>query len=160
MASSTPTADAPGTAGTRLLLFGVRGRRFACALVAVREIVPFGRVTRLPGAPPAVAGVCNVRGQVITVLDLGVRLADGPVDRVEGAVLLLEHGGKVLGAGVDDLRDVVVPEDGVQPPPDDGGTGDAAGVVCGVVTTTDGVAVVLDPAALVRETLVMAGGDL
>lgn len=150
-------ADVRGTAGSRLLLFGVRGRRFACELAAVREIVPFGRVTRLPGAPPAVAGVCNVRGLVITLVDLGIRLADGPVDRLDGAVLLLEHGGKILGAGVDDLRDVVVPEDGVQPPPDD--AGDSAGVVCGVVTTPDGVAVVLDPAALVRETLVVAGGD-
>ncbi|MCU0622924.1 MAG: chemotaxis protein CheW [Gemmatimonadaceae bacterium] len=151
-------ADPRGTAGTRLLLFGVRGRRFACELSAVREIVPFGRITRLPGAPPAVAGVTNVRGLVITVLDLGLRLADGPVDRTEGAVLLLEHAGKLLGAGVDDLRDVVMPDDGVQPAPDEG-SGDAAGVVCGVVTTTDGVAVVLDPAALVRETLVVAGGD-
>jgi purine-binding chemotaxis protein CheW len=150
----TRQSDAP-----RLLLFGVRGRRYACALSAVREIVPFGRVTRLPGAPPAVAGVCNVRGVVVTVLDLGLRLGGDAVDRAEGAVLLLEHGGKVLGAGVDDLQDVLVPTDGVQPPPDAPAPG-TEGVVAGVVMTTDGVAVVLDPAALVRETLVMAGGDL
>lgn len=148
-------AEAFGTAGTRLLLFGVRGRRFACELASVREIVPFGLLTRLPGAPPAVAGVSNVRGSVITVVDLGVRLADGPVDRTEGAVLLLEHAGKVLGAGVDDLRDVVVPEGGLSAV----AGGGAAGVVCGVVTTAHGAAEVLDPAALVRETLVVAGGD-
>lgn len=151
-------AEARGITGTRLLLFGVRGRRFACELAAVREIVPFGLVTRLPGAPPAVAGVSNVRGLVVTVVDLGVRLADGPVDRAEGAVLLVEHAGTVLGAGVDDLRDVVVPEGGVQTA-SGGGAAGAAGVVCGVVTTAHGIAEVLDPAALVRETLVVAGGD-
>lgn len=151
--------DAPAVAGPRLLLFGVRGRRYACALASVREIVPFGRLTRLPGAPAAVAGVCNVRGIVLTVVDLGLRLVGEAVDRTEGAVLLLEYGGKVLGVGVDELQDVLVPEDGIQPAPDAAAAGTDA-VVRGVVATADGVAVVLDPAALVRETLVVAGGEL
>ena len=73
-------------------------------------------------------------------------------------MLLVEHAGTVLGAGVDDLRDVVVPEGGVQTA-SGGGAAGAAGVVCGVVTTAHGIAEVLDPAALVRETLVVAGGD-
>jgi purine-binding chemotaxis protein CheW len=151
--------DAPAVPGSRLLLFGVRGRRYACALTSVREIVPFGRITRLPGAPNAVAGVCNVRGIVLTIVDLGLRLVGEPVDRTEGAMLLLEYGGKVLGAGVDDVQDVLVPEDGIHPPPDAPAAGTDA-VVIGVVATADGVAVVLDPAALVRETLVVAGGEL
>lgn len=125
----------------------------------MREIVPFGHVTRLPGAPDAVAGVSNVRGQVVTVVDLGRRLAAAPVHRGDGAVLLLEHAGRLLGAGVDELRDVVVPADGIQPTPPELEAADAGGVVRGVITTDDGVAVVLDPAALVRETLLGAGGD-
>lgn len=153
-------ADVVPATQARLLLFEVRGRRYACDLASVREIVPFGVVTRLPGAPPAVVGVSNVRGLVVTVVDLGIRLADGPVDRAEGAMLLLEHGGKVLGAGVDALQDVLVPEDGIQPPPADGGAGDTSGLLCGLVQTNGGVAVVLDPAALVKETLVGTGGEL
>lgn len=141
----------------------MRGQRYACALEFVREIVPFGHVTRLPGAPEAVAGICNVRGRVVTVVDLGRRLASAPVDRGEGAVLLLEHAGRVLGVGVDSLRDVVAPADGIQPaPPEAVGAEagvEAGGVIRGVVTTDDGEAVVLDPAALMHETLLGAGGD-
>ncbi len=93
-------------AGARLLLFGVHGRVYACEIGEVREIIPFRRITRLPGAPAHVLGLINLRGSVVTVLDLGVRLAGAPVDRTLGSIVLVEAGAKVVGLGVSDVRDV------------------------------------------------------
>ena len=61
--------DAP-----RLLFFTAAGQTCACELEGVREIIPYCRATRLPGAPSYVTGLINLRGSIITVLDLGLRL--------------------------------------------------------------------------------------
>ncbi|HEU4641819.1 MAG TPA: chemotaxis protein CheW, partial [Gemmatimonadaceae bacterium] len=71
----------------------------------MREIIPFRRATRLPGAPPYVAGLMNVRGIIVTVLDIGVRLDATAPDRTTGSVMLIEHGTKVVGAAVDEVLD-------------------------------------------------------
>ncbi|MEX2178721.1 MAG: chemotaxis protein CheW [Gemmatimonadaceae bacterium] len=84
-ASSTdPSAGSPAEA--RALLFRVGDQLFGCGVEFVREILRgAGRhVTRIPGAPPYVRGLTNMRGDVLTVLDVGMRL--WPESRpVEGA---------------------------------------------------------------------------
>ncbi len=143
-----------------MLLFRVGDRQYACALTSVREIVPLATVARLPGAPAHVLGVMNVRGAMVTTVDLGLRLAAHAADRAEGAVLLLEAQGKVLGALVDAVQDVLTLEQGAEEaPPSTAGGDAAAALVRGLVQTSGGVAAILDPGALVRETLVTAGGD-
>ena len=65
-----------------------RGRRSCTGATSAsaQEIIPLRAATRLPGAPPYVRGLINVRGTIVTVLDLGVRLdasrapADGWID--------------------------------------------------------------------------------
>ena len=48
-------------------------------LEAVRELAPAGPITRLPGAPPEVLGLATVRGEVLTVVDVGDLAAASPV---------------------------------------------------------------------------------
>jgi purine-binding chemotaxis protein CheW len=163
--ASTERPRSRGTApkvrsAARLLLFGVGGRWYACDLASVREIVGIGQAARLPAAPDHVLGVLNVRGTMITAVDLGVRLGGAPVDRVEGSLLLIEASGKVLGVAVDSVRDVLSVEAGAEEAAPDAARGEAAtSLIRGLVQMADGVASVLDPAALIRETLVLAGGD-
>jgi purine-binding chemotaxis protein CheW len=97
------------------LVFALGGERYACALKGVREVVPFGRVTRLPGAPSYVCGLMNLRGTIVTVVDLGARLGGAPVDRSDGVVLLVSRdpdgtsdapGARVAGLAVDLVHDV------------------------------------------------------
>lgn len=88
------------------MLFRLASRRYGIEVGAVREIVPFRRATRLPGAPPTVAGLVNVRGTVVTVLDLGMRLEHTAAAVPSAAIILLEHGGRVVGAAVDEVLDV------------------------------------------------------
>ena len=142
------TASAAG----RLLLFGVRGRVYGCDIGAVREIVPVRRATRLPGAPDYVAGIINLRGTVITVLDLGRRLVDEPVDQNVGSIVIVEHGPKVVGLCVDDVRDVQA-LDGAQLDRVSGAEDAREGLVRGVGRVGGGVVVVLDVQALVGQVL-------
>jgi purine-binding chemotaxis protein CheW len=91
----------------RLVLFRVGQLVCAAPATAVREILPGQRATRIPGAPPAVQGLINVRGELVTLIDgstlLG--LASDPA-RVE-AVVLLRWGELGIAVTVDEVLDLV-----------------------------------------------------
>ena len=88
------------------MVFRLAGGSYGIELDAVREIIPFRRATRLPGAPAHVSGLVNVRGAIVTVIDLGALLEDAPSARDKSSVMLIEHGGKLVGAAVDEVLDV------------------------------------------------------
>ena len=143
------TADAP-----RLLIFGVSGRLCACELDAIREIVPYRQATRLPGAPPFVTGLINLRGSILTVMDMGLRLGGSPIDPIKGSIVLAEAGTKVIGLGVDELRDVQrVPKTQIEPAEGEIGSG----LVSGVLQVGEDVAMLLDVRAIIKQ---IFGGNL
>ncbi len=53
-----------------VLVFELGGERYGVDVMNVRRVRPLGRITRVPGIPRFYCGVVNLRGQVITVLDL------------------------------------------------------------------------------------------
>jgi purine-binding chemotaxis protein CheW len=87
-----------------LLFFGVAGRLCACDLDAVREIVPARAATRLPGAPEWVLGLVNLRGTLLTVVDLAARF--GERSAAMRSIIVAEGAGRMFGLGVDGVRDV------------------------------------------------------
>jgi purine-binding chemotaxis protein CheW len=88
------------------LLFRIDGRFHACSVSAVREVIPLRGVVRLPGSPPCVQGLVNLRGTVVTVLDLGRWLdAERPL-LAAGSIIMVEHGGRLAGVAVDEVREV------------------------------------------------------
>jgi purine-binding chemotaxis protein CheW len=159
LASSISAADtAPADGAHRYLLFGVAGRTYGCEIDVVREIVPFRRCTRLPGAPEYVCGLINLRGTVVTVLDLGLRLGAAPVDRAEGSIVLVEQGSRVVGLGVDEMRDVqrlgageIDSSDGAGA--EGAGNGSAGGAVRGIARAQAGVVVLLDVGSIIKQAL-------
>ena len=89
----------------RFLLFGVAGRLCGCELGAVREIVAARPATRLPGAPEWVRGLINLRGTLVTVVDLAVRFGAAHAGGSR-SIVVVEAAGKAFGIGVDEVRDV------------------------------------------------------
>ncbi len=97
----------------RLLVFRVG--QLVCAAEAdrVREILPRLTPTRIPGAPPVVAGLMNVRGTLVTVVEgwRALRQSEPPAEAggAPGTTVLLEvDGGKrVLGFTVDEVVDLL-----------------------------------------------------
>lgn len=98
----------------RLLVFRVG--TLACAAVAdaVREILPPLEATRIPGAPAEVAGLVNVRGQLVTVVDGRRALAQtgaAPAEDARTVLLELSGGARTVGFTVDEVLDLLaVPE--------------------------------------------------
>src|SRR6478735_6046382 len=55
------------------LTFFIDGVEWALGLEHVREVISYDDVTRVPGMPPSVRGVTNLRGSVVPVVDLGIK---------------------------------------------------------------------------------------
>lgn len=90
----------------RSLVFRAGNRVYACDVTQVREVVPVPVVTRIPGAPPAVLGLINVRGAIITVFDAGELLHQRPLERRDSIVLVVDHGQNGVGLAVERVADV------------------------------------------------------
>jgi purine-binding chemotaxis protein CheW len=131
-------------------LFRVADRVYGCDIEAVREIIPYRRATRLPGAPRYVQGLINLRGTIVTVLDLGARLDAGRAPVREGSIILATHGARVVGVAVDEVMDVqAITEE----PIGTGGGEVPRGLVRGLGHLDDGVVVLVNIHALVTQVL-------
>ncbi|HEX7021017.1 MAG TPA: chemotaxis protein CheW [Gemmatimonadaceae bacterium] len=89
-----------------MLLFRVGQTIYGCDVGAAQEIITLRQCTRLPGAPAFVRGLVNVRGTIVTVLDLRLRLDPGRAPSDTGAVLLVRQGQRLVGVVVDEVVDV------------------------------------------------------
>jgi purine-binding chemotaxis protein CheW len=101
-------------AAVRLLVFRVGSLACAADVESVREILPRLAVTRIPGAPPVVAGLVNVRGQIVTVVEgwRALRQAAPQESDAGGTTMLLQvGGGRVLGFTVDEVLDLLAVPD-------------------------------------------------
>lgn len=58
---------------TQYLSFVLAGEEYAVEILRVKEIIEYDSLTRVPGMPPAVRGVINLRGRVVPVIDLALR---------------------------------------------------------------------------------------
>ena len=92
--------------------FGVRAEE-------VQEVVRPGKITRVHNAPAYVVGIRNLRGRIVTVIDLAMRLALGQVDvGSETRILIMDWQGEPVGLMVDQIADIIsVSADGIEPPP-------------------------------------------
>lgn len=127
------------------LLFELEGQRYGLPAERVREIVRMVAISALPGAPDAVEGVVNVRGEIVPVYDLRGRfgLPARAVDPAEHMVLLTSAG-RAAAIRVDAAESLETIEDSAFTPvsalPDSTHTRHVAGVAA----TADGLLVIRD----------------
>src|SRR3954470_15689869 len=128
LASSHPMTDG-SLVSARLLVFRVGTLTCAAEVDQVREILPRLPTTRIPGAPPVVAGLVNVRGTLVTVVEgwraLGLPAPPTPSPSEAGATdsagstIVLEvaqgdeHNGakRLIGFTVDEVMDMLAGSD-------------------------------------------------
>jgi purine-binding chemotaxis protein CheW len=117
MSENTPGAP------TQYLSFFLAGEEYALGILQAREIIEYDTVTRIPGVPAWVCGVCNLRGSVVPVIDLSVKLGMPPATLSRWSCIVvveLTLGGErvVLGLLVDSIGQVLELAAGdVAPPP-------------------------------------------
>lgn len=118
---------------------------FGIDVLKVQEVIRYQAMTRVPLAPPVVRGLINLRGQIVTALDLRRRLGlpDRPDDRLPVNVVVQTDDGAV-SLLVDEIGDVLdVPEAAFEPPPETL-RGVARDLTCGVYKLDGRLLVILD----------------
>jgi purine-binding chemotaxis protein CheW len=114
------------------LTFLLASEEYAVDVLSVKEIIEYGDVTKVPGTPVHVRGVINLRGSVVPVVDLAVKLGreESPLSRRSCIVIVestfakatadkTEQGERVVTGVVADAVNQVIefsPDD-IEPPP-------------------------------------------
>lgn len=100
--------------------FKVGGAEYVVSADQVLHLESFTEATHVPGAPAFVAGIVQVRGRVVPVVDLRTRFGLGPGERsLDNRVIVVTAGSRVAGLLVDSARDVLrLDEEAFEPPPD------------------------------------------
>jgi len=96
--------------GDRYLCFSLGQEHFAMPLLNVREVIAMPEVTRLPQTHAHMAGIMNLRGQVITVFDLRLKLGIKPNSGRKTAVIICDTDSGPIGVVVDSVNAVVTPQ--------------------------------------------------
>src|ERR1700760_168969 len=88
--------------------FYVDGHYFGLDVLKVQEIIKYQELTRVPLAPPVVRGLINLRGQIVTAIDLRRRLdfPDRPPGQLPINVVVQTDDGAV-SLLVDEIGDVL-----------------------------------------------------
>jgi chemotaxis signal transduction protein len=118
---NTPTLF--GAELTQYLTFAVADEEYAIEILRVREILVYSSLTLVPRAPEFIAGIMNLRGSVVPVVDLRVKLGLPPTVITGSTCIVVididgEHGLATVGLLADDVRQVMeLASDDVEPPP-------------------------------------------
>ena len=110
----------PGAGQTVLLAtFFVRDALCALDAAGIQEVIRLGPLTPVRHAPPDVAGILNLRGKIVTILDLGLRLGFPKiVPNGVSRIFIMEDRNEFVGLLVDRVDEVVeVERDDWQAPP-------------------------------------------
>jgi purine-binding chemotaxis protein CheW len=116
--AEAPDRDREGGEVLTLVVLRLGADRYAIPITSVREILRVGRLTAVSTAPAFVLGVINLRGVIMSVLDLRVffGLEPGPIGP-DARIIIAEGGGMVVGILAEQLEEIVdVPATLVKPP--------------------------------------------
>jgi purine-binding chemotaxis protein CheW len=135
----------------RLATFTIDGRSFGVYVSRVQEVVRPQEVTPIPLAPPGVAGLINLRGEIVTALDLRVRLGSETRagDRAMNLIMTSDQG--LVSLLVDEAGEVLEVDDGRFEPPPATLRGGARDLFLGTYTLEDRLLMELDVANVIDD---------
>lgn len=105
----------------KIVTFYLDDQRYGLSITQVQEINRVGTITRIPNSPQFVLGVINLRGKILTVIDLKSRLLSGNSHiSKESRVVVAELTPKLVGLLVDKVAQVItIDETQIEPTPED-----------------------------------------
>jgi purine-binding chemotaxis protein CheW len=140
----------------QLVTFALGAERFALPVGVVREILDYAPAFRIPNGPRHLLGLCNVRGQSVPVIDLGLRLGMPPTEptpntRVLVVDIAVGERAMTLGILVDRVFEVAAVRKGeIEAAPDIGASW-SSDYIDGVVRRDDSFLVIVNLARLLSE---------
>lgn len=157
-AATAPAAGAMAAIGNErneFLTFALGAESYGIEILKVQEIRGYEAVTAIPNAPAFLKGVINLRGTIVPIVDLRIRLNFPNVEYNRfTVVIILNVARRVLGIVVDSVSDVMTltPEQ-VRPAPDFSCTFDTE-YLMGLATVDGRTLILMDIEKL------MAGSDM
>jgi purine-binding chemotaxis protein CheW len=91
---------------SRFLCFSLGKEEYSIPLLSIKEVIGMPDITPIPQSPSHFLGIMNLRGQVISVMDLRQKLSIKPVNTEETSVIILDFGDYNLGVVVDKVNSV------------------------------------------------------
>jgi len=135
--------------------FQVGRETYGVPITSLHEIVRVPEITAVPDAPDYLEGVINLRGKIVSVMDLRKRFGEKQAGlKRHNRILVVEHAGRLAGLIVDSASEVLkIPADAVEPPPavfQDGGLNCVTGLgkVAGRLVVLLNMSKLLAPASL------------
>ena len=110
----------------------------------VQEVLRDVDITPVPTAPPSIRGLINLRGQIVTAVDLRHRFGITETGDAASTILVLDTGSESLSLVVDRTADVVEVEDQSFEKPPDTLTGEARRLIRGAFKLKDTLLLALD----------------
>jgi purine-binding chemotaxis protein CheW len=99
--------------------FKVGRETYGVPITSLHEIVRVPEITAVPDAPDYLEGVINLRGKIVSVMDLRKRFGERHATLgKQNRILVVEHAGRLAGLIVDSASEVLkIPAEAVEPPP-------------------------------------------
>ena len=136
---------ATDTTGGEYLSFTLGNEHYGVDILKVQEIRGYDAVTRVPDAPDYIKGVINLRGTIVPVIDLRLklRLDEARYDAFT-VMIVLNVEDRVVGIVVDSVSDVIpLNADQIRPTPEFGAAVDTR-FISGIGTQDDRMLILLD----------------
>jgi purine-binding chemotaxis protein CheW len=108
--SEINTRQGIADANSRFLVFTLGTESFAIPLLTVREVIAVPEFTKVPNSPDYFLGIANLRGQIISAIDLRKKLKISTGEQKEPAVILCDVGAIQIGILVDSVNQVLAPK--------------------------------------------------
>lgn len=104
----------------QLVSFKIGNEEFGIDILNVQEIIKTVQITKVPNSPEFVEGIINLRGKVIPVMDLRVRLnLERKAQDKDTRIIVVEINSKTVGFIVDEVNEVLrIPKSITEPPPE------------------------------------------
>lgn len=118
--SGNSSLGSKGGSGVLHVLFRVADAEYVVAASEVLHLESYGGATKVPSTAPYVAGLVQIRGRVVPVVDLRARFGLPPLDRtLDSRVVVVQSGSRTVGLLVDSSREVVrLAGEGFKAPPE------------------------------------------
>ncbi len=88
--------------------FRLANETYGINVMQVQEVLRYTDIAPVPGAPPYVLGIINLRGNVVTVIDTCQRFGLSPIEITDNTrIVIIETNQQVIGILVDSVAEVV-----------------------------------------------------
>ena len=104
----TANKDADDDEVLQWVTFRLANETYGINVMQVQEVLRFSDIAPVPGSPPYVLGIINLRGNVVTVIDTCQRFGLMPIELSDNTrIVIIETSHQVIGILVDAVAEVV-----------------------------------------------------